>query len=81
MIVTLEGTIHTAETVTSFEAAEELIRRLIPSVERVWISRVSVEHYDISIFGDALPNHISGPSEVQFKAAGPLGKRQDCEPV
>ncbi len=75
MAATLEGSLSVGQSVASFAKAEALIRALFPTAERIWIDQVSVAHYDVSIFGDALPAYAAGPSVIRFKAAARL---EDC---
>lgn len=65
----IEGTIKTYVRVESFDAAKALIRRIIPVSEPayVWIQRVEVDHYDITTYGEPLPNYIQGGFEIGFR--------------
>ena len=66
----IDGTITTYERVESFDAAKALIQRIVPDAgpADIWIQRVAVDHYDITKFGEELPNYIQGQFSVTFKA-------------
>ncbi len=67
MSAAIEGKIRTSQTLRTYDEAEALIRRLIPTAATVWIERLGAPLFDVSTYDRPLPAYAYGPTEVDFK--------------